>query len=111
MKSLMWRQVGLRRDQAGLADARARLAFWHHYLIRAPLPGREACELANMLTVASLVAEAGIARAESRGTHFRSDAPDRDDARFCRRIFLQRAEDGSIRTELGPILAPTDAPV
>jgi L-aspartate oxidase len=111
MKSLMWRQVGLRRDQAGLADARARLAFWHHYLIRAPLPGREACELANMLTVASMVAEAGIARAESRGTHFRSDAPERDDARFCRRIFLQRAEDGSIRTELGPILAPTDAPV
>jgi L-aspartate oxidase len=108
LKSLMWRQVGLRRTAAGLGDARARIGFWHHYLLKAPLPDRARCELANMLTVAALVAEAGLARAESRGTHFRDDHPERDDATFCRRIFLQRAADGSIRTELGALHAPTD---
>ncbi len=110
LKSLMWRQVGLRRTQAGLQDARNRIGFWHHYLVKAPLPDRARCELANMLTVAALVAEAAIARAESRGTHFRDDHPTRDDATFCRRIFLERRPDGAIRTDLGPLLAPTDRP-
>jgi succinate dehydrogenase/fumarate reductase flavoprotein subunit len=63
-----------------------------------------------MLTVAALVAEAGVARAESRGTHFRSDRPMRDDAGFCRRIYLERAEDGRIAVRPGELLAPTDQP-
>jgi L-aspartate oxidase len=100
--------VGLRRDAAGLADARARIAFWHHYLVRAPLRDRRACELANMLTVAAMVAESALVRTESRGTHFRSDFPERDDARYCRSIFLERTGDGGIRAELGPSRSPTD---
>ncbi|MCU0864732.1 MAG: L-aspartate oxidase [Planctomycetes bacterium] len=108
LKSLMWRQVGLRRTEASLRDARERIGFWHHYLIKAPVPSRANCELANMLTTAALVAEAALARAESRGTHFRDDFPARDDARFCRRIFLQRAADGAIRTEPGPLHPATD---
>ena len=110
LKSLMWRQVGLRRHADGLQDARSRIAYWNHYLVKAPLPLRANCELANMLTVAALVAEAALCRAESRGTHFRDDHQQRDDAAFCRRIFLERAGDGSIRTELGPAHAPTDQP-
>lgn len=110
LKSLMWRQVGLRRDARSLADARARIAFWHHYLIRAPLPDRSRCELANMLTIAALVADSALARAESRGTHFRDDFPNRDDTKFCRRIFLERGRDGAIRTEPGAVHAPTDRP-
>lgn len=110
LKSLMWRQVGLSRDAQGLADARQRIAFWHHYLIRTPLRGRRASELANMLTVAALVSEAADRRRESRGTHFRSDFKLRDDAEFCARIFLQRAADGSIHAERGPVAAPTDRP-
>jgi len=109
LKSLMWRQVGLRRTGSSLVDARERIGFWHHYLLKAPLPDRARCELANMLTVATLVADAAIAREESRGTHFRDDWPRRDDAGFCRRIFLQRAADGGVRTTLGPLHAPTDA--
>ena len=108
LKSLMWRQVGLSRDAQGLEDARTRIAFWHHYLLRAPLPNRRVCELANMLTVAALVAEAGLARSESRGTHFRSDRPRRDDADWCRRIFLERTGDGRIHATPGPTHAPTD---
>ncbi|MCB9887841.1 MAG: L-aspartate oxidase [Planctomycetes bacterium] len=108
LKSLMWRQVGLSRDAQGLDDARTRIAFWHHYLLRAPLPNRRVCELANMLTVAALVAEAGFTRDESRGTHFRSDRPQRDDAAWCRRIFLERTGDGRIHATAGPHHEPTD---
>jgi L-aspartate oxidase len=108
LKSLMWRQVGLRRSGPSLADARERIGFWHHYLLKAPLPDRARCELANMLTVAALVATAALARAESRGTHYRDDFPTRLDATFCRRIFLARDGDGAIRTELGPLHPGTD---
>ena len=108
LKSLMWRQVGLEREANGLLDARARIGFWHHYLLRAPLHSRSTCELANMLTVAALMAEAAIAREESRGTHFRRDFPARNDAAFCRRIFLDRADDGSIHLSLGENTAPSD---
>ena len=108
LKSLMWRQVGLRREAEGMSDARGRITFWHHYLTRGNLGSRAACELANMLTTAALVTEAGLTRDESRGTHFRNDANERDDERFCRRIFLERAPDGAIKSELGPLLEPTD---
>ncbi len=108
LKSLMWRQVGLRRSGPSLQDASARIGFWHHYLVKAPLPDRARCELANMLTTAALVATAAIARAESRGTHFRDDHPERNDATFCRRIFLERTVDGAIATTLGPLHPGTD---
>ena len=35
LKSLMWRQVGLRRHADGLQDARSRIGYWHHYLGKA----------------------------------------------------------------------------
>ena len=108
LKSLMWRQVGLRREAEGMADARARIAFWHQYLTRGRLASRAACELANMLTVAALVTEAGLQRHESRGTHFRTDFAERDDGRFCRRIFLERHPDGAILSEQGPLMPPSD---
>jgi len=54
------------------------------------------------------MAEAAIAREESRGTHFRRDFPARNDAAFCRRIFLDRADDGSIHLSLGENTAPSD---
>jgi succinate dehydrogenase/fumarate reductase flavoprotein subunit len=61
-----------------------------------------------MLTVAALVAEGALLREESRGTHFRSDLPERDDRRFCRRLFLRRSGDGLIQAEPGPHFAATD---
>ncbi|MCA8947857.1 MAG: hypothetical protein KDE27_00040, partial [Planctomycetes bacterium] len=77
-------------------------------LVRAERRDQRACELANMLTVAALVTTAALAREESRGTHFRSDFPARDDERFCRRLYLERAEDGLIRCELGAALLASD---
>ena len=103
LKSLMWRQVGLKRDAAGLEDARSRIAFWHHYLMRAPLADRRAHELANMLTVAALVTESSLRRKESRGTHFRTDHPAADDRTWGRRILLRREADGTIAVEHGPL--------
>jgi L-aspartate oxidase len=108
LKSLMGRQVGLHRDREGMAEARQRVGLWNHYLLRGGPSKQRACELANMLTVSSLVTEAALRREESRGTHFRTDHPQRDDSGWCRHLFLERGEDGSIQINCGPTFPPTD---
>ncbi|MBK8976421.1 MAG: L-aspartate oxidase [Planctomycetes bacterium] len=109
LKSLMWRQVGLVRDQQGLDEAGERIGLWHHYLERADGRDRRSYELQNMLTTSALIATAAAARRESRGTHFRSDFPERDDPVWCRHLTLSRSVEGAIHVEQGPLEEPTDS--
>jgi len=43
---------------------------------------RAGVEARNVAVVAGLIARAALRREESRGAHYRFDAPQRDDARF-----------------------------
>jgi L-aspartate oxidase len=108
LKSLMWRGVGLQRTRSGLQEALHRIGFWSHYLMRSGLRDTRACELANMLTVSALVTRAALERTESRGTHFRTDHPTRDDAAWCRRLVMAMGSDGAIELTHQPLLTPTD---
>ena len=108
LKSLMWRQVGLRREHGGLEEAFSRIGFWNHYLMRTELEAVRAFELTNMLTVSALVTKAAQVRTESRGTHDRTDFPERDDKRWCRTVALARDDDGGILVEESPLLRPSD---
>ncbi|MHC5063915.1 MAG: L-aspartate oxidase [Planctomycetota bacterium] len=108
LKSLMWRQVGLIRDRQGLIEARERIDLWHHYLLASGPADQRGYELTNMLTVSALVAAAATLRQESRGTHFRSDYPERDDGHWCRHVFLRRKRDGSIEASEGELCTASD---
>jgi L-aspartate oxidase len=46
----------------------------------------EGWELQNLFTVARLMLAAMLARHESRGVHFRSDYPERDNDHFAKRL-------------------------
>ncbi|MGA0871187.1 MAG: hypothetical protein ACO3UM_19835 [Planctomycetota bacterium] len=110
LKSLMWREVGLVRAEGSLAEAVHRIGLWNHYLERSAQHGRRAHELQNMLLTSALIAIAARERTESRGTHFRSDHPTRDDAGWCGHLTLRRGADGEVLVERTEIEAPTDAP-
>ncbi len=77
VRDLMWRDVGLVRDAAGLAGAVATLDGWRQTLLAA---GRDAGDPTGALvTVAWLMARGALDRTESRGGHARADFPARDD--------------------------------
>lgn len=67
VQHLMWEQVGLLRDDAGLADAVRTLNTWEAPQPRTP--GEQ--EDANLLDVARAVASAALARTGSLGAHHR----------------------------------------
>ncbi len=74
LQSLMWDKVGIVRDGDGLQRATARLAAWERAM--PPPNDRASHELANMITVCRLMAEAALIREESRGAHYRTDFPE-----------------------------------
>jgi fumarate reductase flavoprotein subunit len=60
-------------------------------------------DLANQITVAEAIVEAATLRTESRGAHYRSDFPDRDDAQWLEYIVLRTADDGSLDSTRHPV--------
>jgi L-aspartate oxidase len=84
--------AGVIRSTAGLAEAGERLAK----LIELPAgePGTPGWEATNLVTVASALLTAATAREESRGSHWREDHPDRDDARWSGNLDLTLPADG-----------------
>jgi L-aspartate oxidase len=80
LKSLMWRQVGIERDAAGLADAIERLDAWEGYLARLGPFTPAGIEVADMVQVAQAIARSALFREESRGAQFRTDFPAADPA-------------------------------
>jgi L-aspartate oxidase len=83
---LMWRDVGVFRDADRLRRALAVLDSAWLTLDAAIAAGRSATDdtwrASSLLIVARLIARAALRREESRGSHWRSDFPARDDLHF-----------------------------
>jgi L-aspartate oxidase len=82
LRNLMYANVGLVRNEFGLREALSRIEA-----LEAAFP-RAANELRNLLVVGRLIAEAALARKESRGSHYRSDYPATVDA-LAKRSFTR----------------------
>lgn len=76
LRSLMWRNVGISRNEQDLITARQQLDFWAGYVCRRDLGEPAGWELQNMMLIGRVMTAAAIERRESRGVHARSDYPD-----------------------------------
>src|SRR4030095_6050293 len=104
LRAVMWRNVGIERSGERLAETREIIAFWSRYVMDksfdpaahgpAALAG---WELQNMLTVCYLIATAALARTESRGAHYRTDFPQRDDEHGRVHLLWTRGGDKPVR--------------
>ncbi|GAF93387.1 unnamed protein product, partial [marine sediment metagenome] len=79
LKSLMWRNVGVRRDADGLREALENVERWSSYVLEQQFADPTGWELQNMLCVARLMITAALDREETRGCHVRTDYPDLDE--------------------------------
>jgi L-aspartate oxidase len=100
LRAVMWRNVGIERSGDRLAETREIVAFWSRYVMDKTFDpatlGPTAVagwELQNMLTICHLIATAAQTRTESRGAHFRTDHPERDDANWRVHLLWKRGEE------------------
>lgn len=88
LRKTLWDKVGIIREHQGLADAVRQL---QELVIQDPIPlDRQYHEAHNMLTVARLIAASALARRESRGAHYRTDMPFKDDSTPPRHSFVKK---------------------
>ena len=100
----MWRNVGIERSAERLAETREIISFWGRYVMDKTFDpaalGQAAVagwELQNMLVVCHLIATAALTRTESRGAHYRTDYPQRDDAQWRQHLLWRRTSDAPVR--------------
>jgi L-aspartate oxidase len=102
LRSLMWRNVGVERTGDRLAETLDIIAFWGRYVMDKTftpvdsgngLTATAGWELQNMLTVCYLIATAAAERTESRGSHYRLDYPERDDAHWRKNLLWKRPQE------------------
>jgi len=90
IRDVMWRQVGILRNGRDLSNAIERLE--HLSLPKEAKPCRQNHELRNLHALGLLITRSALAREESRGSHYRSDFPYRDDENFRKHSLVSRGE-------------------
>ena len=78
LQEVMTSRVGVLRSADGLGEAAELLAGLAGQ--RADVVSQESWETTNLLTIAAALTDAAALREETRGSHWREDFPDRDDA-------------------------------
>ena len=105
LKNTMTESFGVFRKEEGMTDGTAQLAELRRRFQTAGIDSESKdfnqavvryMELRNMLAVAETVAAGALARRESRGSHFRTDYPHRNDGEFLKHT-ITRIVDGDIQ--------------
>jgi L-aspartate oxidase len=91
LREVMWKHVGVLRSGKELKEALDALASMR--IPQSEKGGRAEHELRNLHTLGSLVARSALAREESRGSHYRSDFPYRDDEGFQKHSCIAKGHD------------------
>lgn len=102
LERMMWKYCGVVRSKEGLLRGREEIADLAAESQHMSVPGprianpawQQALDVSSQIVVARLIVESALVREESRGAHFRSDRPVRDDERWLRTVLAVRGDDG-----------------
>jgi len=112
MQKTLEESAGIYRTGARLQEAAGRLRQLQERFRRVSLDDRSltfntellaALELGFMLDVAETIVASALARPESRGSHQRTDHPERDDKNFLSHSLASRGADGAPRIQYLPV--------
>jgi L-aspartate oxidase len=91
IRDVMWRLVGILRSGKELTSAIEQLKSLEPP--KTDQHDRAHCEFRNMYALAQVITKSALARNESRGSHYRSDFPYRDDDDFAKHSIAQKDKD------------------
>jgi L-aspartate oxidase len=77
LKSVLWRNAGVIRNESGLLAALDDTLQWSRYIFSQHFLDKAGWEVQNMLIVARLIIEGALSRCETRGAHNREDYPEK----------------------------------
>jgi len=110
VQAVMWDKLGPVREETEIEAAiRVLETIQAAALERMAVgsPGRtynrermEAIEVPFMITAALLVARSALVRQESRGSHYRSDFPLRDDSRWMKNLVVKKSRTGGTEIDV-----------
>ena len=107
LQEVMTERVGVLRHAAGLAAAAGALDGLAS--LRAATVDQESWEATNLLTIAAALTDAAALREETRGSHWREDFPERDDARWAGHLDAV-TDDGATTLRFRPAPASDGTP-
>ena len=90
LKSLMWRDAGIERDERHLLEAEEMIEMWCSYVMDKEFSHPVGWELQNMLIVSRLIVTSARKRKESRGVHHRTDYPKTDNTHWKKHIVIKK---------------------
>jgi L-aspartate oxidase len=88
VRSILWDKVGIIRSGKELCEALKQLDSV--VLVGPTAPSRQFYEARNILEVGRIITRCALAREESRGAHYRSDFPFKDEATPAKHSFAAR---------------------
>ena len=107
LRRQMWEHVGVVRHASRLHDAcetiRSLVEQAHACSGDRPATVVRCLELANLCLTAEAITVAALAREESRGTHYREDFPEKDEARWQCNLLVGQGSDGMLQVRKVPV--------
>jgi len=105
LQTVMTEKCGIFRDSRKLAEAVKETGILRERFNNIGISDRgmifntemmEALELRNLLDFSEVIAASALAREESRGAHYRTDFPERDDVGWLKHTLAYRSETGPL---------------
>jgi len=99
IQALLWDDVGVLRNEAGLQGVAGKLALirreyednlrLRQHSLRFNYELIEALEVSNMIDIVEIISRAALMRKDTRGGHYREDYPEKDDKNWLKNIAVR----------------------
>jgi fumarate reductase flavoprotein subunit len=95
-----WDKLGIIRDEKGLREGLAVIEGFKEKVDRVgidggktySIPWNDSLNLRNLLDVSQMIGSAALERKESRGAHYRSDFPKKNNRNYLKNFFIKRTK-------------------
>ena len=106
-----WEKLGILREEKGLREGLQAIQELRERLNRVGVPGGQTCNIAwndwlnlrNLLDVSEMIGRSSLERKESRGAHYRTDFPKKNNQGYLKNFFI-KLKNGEMKIYERPVV-------